>query len=114
MSELINEYINTVISCMRDNFETISSPELEVSDRDEFLDLLKLNIYDKSIDNFMEYHSPVLTEEQFNECWSVSVTEIKLQKLIDCGLVESKFDLESGKMVYKLTDEGRSAANHVK
>lgn len=114
MSELINEYINTVISYMRDNFETIYDPELEVSDRDEFLDLLKLNIYDKSIDNFMEYHSPVLTEEQFNECWLLSVTEINLQKLIGRGLVESKFDLESGKMVYKLTDEGISAANHVR
>lgn len=114
MSELIDEYINTVISCMRDNFETFAGPELEESDRDEFLDLMKLNIYDKSIDNFMEYHSPVLTEEQFNECWSVSVTEIKLQKLIVLGLVESKFDLESGKMVYKLTDEGIYAANHVR
>jgi len=114
MSEIIEEYVNTVISCLRDNFETFAAPELEEYDRDEFLDLLKLNIYDKSIDNFMEYHSPVLTEEQFNDCWLLSITEIKLQKLISLGLVDSKFDLESGKMVYKLTDQGTSAANHIK
>ena len=82
MSELIDEYINTVISCMRDNFETFTGPELEESDRDEFLDLMKLNIYDKSIDNFMEYHDPVLTEEQFNEM-AQHLHSIDLSKVVE-------------------------------
>lgn len=103
--EIVNSYVDDVISFLSGNGffeeEYITS---EVDNIEKFKEIFHNELKLRSFDQFDVIGSPTLLEEDFLEAVHISMVEYSLGSLQELGLIQSKFDTESGQIIYSLND----------
>lgn len=88
--------------------------EAEQIDEAIYEENLKIELQKYILDNVNSTGQPMLTEEQMRSIIISSIAQTVVDSLMTKGIVKSEFDLESGEIVYSLTELGKERANQLK
>ena len=67
----------------------------------KFLEYVKDGLLLKSTENLIDLNSPTLSIEQYDRLLNECVIKYHLDEMVEQGILESNFDIETGEMLYK-------------
>ena len=95
----VEDYVDSIIEAIED----------VVDQQETSLTNLKNHLCELALQKFLNNDELLLTENEFEEVYSLAMTQTSLDKLIAEGMITFVEDSD-GEMLYLLTDKGRQVA----
>lgn len=101
------------VTTYTENLIKILSEELDSEYNNEnFLTILQDRLNDKSVNEFIKNGDVVIPENEFDDCFSMSIIEYTVMNMVDDGIVNFVED-ENGKETFFLTEKGKKIGNEL-
>lgn len=95
------------VTTYTDNLIKILSEELDPEYNNEnFLAILQDRLNDKSVSEFIKSGDVIIPENEFDDCFSMSIIEYTVMNMVDDGIVNYVED-ENGEETFFLTEKGK-------
>lgn len=95
----VEEYTTTLINIISEDLDK------EYNNK-EFLDILKHRLNEKSTQNFISDSDVIITEDDFENIFTLSIVEYTVMHMVGDGIVDYVED-ENGKETFFLTEKGK-------